>query len=204
LRLPRGALDHFHLRSTRALAWMEQVAFFRERFPEPAKREPPASIGALAQIFSQQGGARERAVDTLVRESVMPEIEDLFLRTLTYPPLTLLLRKIREIEPQMSADSRRLAAQVIGELGAASVWVVRKRLVATATRAILGARPLLEELERGGKAVDRSQAARGFARRLEAAVGELSGTPVVPAAIIERLARKVASGEPEEPENPEE
>jgi hypothetical protein len=204
LRLPRGALDHFHLRSTRALAWMEQVAFFRERFPEPAKREPPASTGALAQIFSQQGGARERAVDILVRESVMPEIEDLFLRTLTYPPLTLLLRKIREIEPQMSADSRRLAAQVIGELGAASVWVVRKRLVATATRAILGARPLLEELERGGKAVDRSQAARGFARRLEAAVGELSGTPVVPAAIIERLARKVASGEPEEPENPEE
>jgi len=169
----------------------------------PAKRQPPASIGALAQIFSQTGGARDRAVDILVRESVMPEIEDLFLRTLTYPPLTLLLRKLREIEPQLGADSRRLAAEVIGELGAASVWVVRKRLVATATRAILGARPLLDELERGGKAVDRSQAARGFARRLEAAVGELSGTPVVPAAIIERLAGKVASGEPEKPEDVE-
>ena len=207
VRVTRGALDHFHQRSTRALAWMEQVAFFRERFPEPAKREPPASIGALAQIFSQPGGARERAVDLLVRESVMPEIEDLFLRTLTYPPLTLLLRKIREIEPQLSADSRRLAAQVIGELGATSVWMVRKRLVATATRAILGARPLLEDIERGGKTVDRSQAARGFARRLEAAVSELSGTPVVPAAIIERLAGKVASSEAEKPgdaENPEE
>src|SRR4051812_8016334 len=203
LRVARGALDHFHQRSTRALAWMEQVALFRERFSEPAKREPPASIGALAQIFSQTGAARDRAVDVLVRESVMPEIEDLFLRTLTYPPLTLLLRKIREIEPQLSADARRLAAQVIGELGAASVWVVRKRLVATATRAILGARPLLEEIERGGKAVDRSQAARGFARRLEAAVSELSGTPVVPAAIIERLAGKVASGEPEKSEDAE-
>jgi hypothetical protein len=207
LRVPRGALDHFKQRSMRALAWMEQVAFFRERFPEATKREPPSSMSALAQIFSQQGGARERAVDVLVRESVMPEIEDLFLRTLTYPPLTLLLRKIREIEPQVSADTRRLAAQVIGELGAASVWAVRKRLIATATRAILGARPLLEEIERGGKAVDRSQAARGFARRLEAAVGELSGTPVVPLAIIERLAGKVATGEPDKPEdseNPEE
>ena len=203
LRVARGALEHFQQRSNRALGWMEQVAFFRERFPEPAKRQPPASIGALAQVFSQTGGARDRAVDILVRESVMPEIEDLFLRTLTYPPLTLLLRKLREIEPQLGADSRRLAAEVIGELGAASVWVVRKRLVATATRAILGARPLLDELERGGKAVDRSQAARGFARRLEAAVGELSGTPVVPAAIIERLAGKVASGEPEKPEDVE-
>src|SRR5256885_1130700 len=203
VRVPRGALDHFHQRSTRALAWMEQVAFFRERFPEPAKREPPASIATLAQIFSQSGGARERAVDVLVRESVMPEIEDLFLRTLTYPPLTLLLRKIHEIEPQLSADSRRLPAQVIGELGTASVWAVRKRLVATATRAILCARPLLEDLERGGKTVDRSHAAKGFARRLEAAVGELSGTPVVPAAIIERLAGKVASDEADKSEDAE-
>jgi hypothetical protein len=207
LRVPRGALDHFHQRSSRVLAWMEQVAFFRERFPEPARREPPPSTGALAQIFSQQGAPRERAVDVLVRESVMPEIEDLFLRTLTYPPLTLLLRSIREVEPQLSADSRRLAAEVIGELGTTSVWLVRKRLIATATRAILGARPLLDDIERGGKAVDRPQAARGFARRLEAAVSELSGTPVVPAAIIERLAGKVTSSEPDKPddaENPEE
>jgi len=195
LRVPRGALDHFEQRAARAAAWMEQVAFFRERFPVASKREPPASIGALAQIFSQSGSAKERAIDVLVRESVMPEIEDICQRTLTYPPLTLLLRKIRDIEPQLSADSRRLAAQVIGELGAASVWLVRKRLIATATRAILGARPLLEEIERGGKPVDRSQAARGFARRLEAAVSELSGTPVVPAAIIERLAGKVAEEE---------
>ena len=78
-----------------------------------------------------------------------------------------------------------------------------KRLVATATRAILGARALLADVERGGTAVDRSQAARGFARRLEAAITELPGTPVVPAAIIERLAGKVASDEPERPETPE-
>jgi len=203
LRVPRAAVDHFEQRALRAAAWMEQVAFFRERFPVAAKREPPSSIGSLAQTFSQSGTAKERAIDILVRESVMPEIEDIFLRTLTYPPLTILLGKIRDIEPQMSADSRRLAAQVIGELGAASVWGVRKRLVATATRAILGARPLLEEIERGGKPVDRSQAARGFARRLEAAVGELSGTPVVPAAIIERLAGKVATGDAEESDTPE-
>src|SRR4051794_34067928 len=53
LRISRGALDHFRERSTRALAWMGQVAFFRERFPEATRREPPASIGALAQTFSQ-------------------------------------------------------------------------------------------------------------------------------------------------------
>jgi hypothetical protein len=204
VRVPRGALEHFRQRSNRAIAWMEQVGFFRERFPEATRREPPAGVMALAQTFSPQGGPRDRAVDVLVRESVMPEIEDLFLRTLTYPPLKLLLHRIREIEPQMSADARRLAARVVGELGAASVWAVRKRLVATATRAILGARPLLEELARGGAAVDRSNAARGFARRLEAAVGELSGTPVVPPAIIERLAGEVASDEPEKPENPQE
>jgi hypothetical protein len=204
LRVRRGALDHFRQRSSRAVAWMEQVGFFRERFPEAARREPPPAVMALAQTFSSQGTPRERAVDVLVRESVMPEIEDLFLRTLTYPPLTLLLRRIREIEPQMGADAKRLAAGVVGELGATSVWAVRKRLVATATRAILGARPLLDELARGGAAVDRSHAAKGFARRLEAAVGELSGTPVVPAAIIERLAGEVASDKPEEPENPDE
>jgi hypothetical protein len=64
---------------------------------------------------------------------------------------------------------------------------VRKRLISTATRAILGARPLLEELDRGGLKVDRAQAARGFARRLEEAIGELSGTPVLPEAIVEKL-----------------
>ena len=204
LRVRRGALDHFRQRSSRAVAWMEQVGFFRERFPEAARREPPQALMALAQTFSSQGTPRERAVDVLVRESVMPEIEDLFLRTLTYPPLKVLLRRIREIEPQMGADAKHLAAGVVGELGGASVWAVRKRLVATATRAILGARPLLDELARGGATVDRSHAAKGFARRLEAAVGELSGTPVVPAAIIERLAGEVASDKPEAPANPEE
>ncbi|MFL5439137.1 MAG: hypothetical protein ACJ79W_08265 [Myxococcales bacterium] len=204
LRVRRGALDHFRQRSARAVAWMEQVGFFRERFPEAARREPPQAVMALAQTFSSQGTPRDRAIDVLVRESVMPEIEDLFLRTLTYPPMKLLLRRMRESEPQMSADAKRLAAGVVGELGTGSVWAVRKRLVATATRAILGARPLLDELARGGAAVDRSHAAKGFARRLEAAVAELSGTPVVPAAIIERLAGEVASDNPEQPVDPEE
>ncbi len=35
--------------------------------------------------------------------------------------------------------------------------------------------PLLDELERGGFKVDRTRAARGFARRLEEAVSEIPG-----------------------------
>jgi len=38
LRQPRGALEHFRLRSERALAWLEQLIFFRERFPAAAAR----------------------------------------------------------------------------------------------------------------------------------------------------------------------
>ncbi len=64
---------------------------------------------------------------------------------------------------------------------------MRTRLIAAVTRAILGARPLLEELERGGLRVERARAARGFARRLEEAVGELQGTRVLPASLIARL-----------------
>src|SRR5690349_25078677 len=29
LRMPRGALEHYRLRSTRAIAWMDQLVFFR-------------------------------------------------------------------------------------------------------------------------------------------------------------------------------
>jgi hypothetical protein len=203
LRMPRGALDHFRQRSARALAWMEQLLFFRERFPEPARRDPPQAIWSLAHTFLQRGNPRERAVDVLVRESVMPEIEEVFLRTLTYPPLKILLQRLRDVESQLGANSRRLAAQVLGDLDSSSVWAVRKRLVATATRAILGARPLLEEIERGGTAIDRTRAARGFARRLEEAVVGLSGTKVLPLAIIERLAGKVASGATDEPDDSE-
>jgi hypothetical protein len=199
LRMPRAGLEHFRLRSTRAMAWMEQLLFFRERFPAAARRDPPEGVGALAQTFSQHGSVRERAIDLLVRESVVPVIEDLFLRTLTYPPLNLVLQKIHEIEPQLSADARRLAAQIVGPLDSTSVWAVRRRLIASVTRAVLGARPMLEELERAGFTADRAGAARGFARRLEEAVGELSGTRVLPEALIERLAGKVVSGETKKP-----
>src|SRR5207302_875814 len=114
LRQPRGAVEHFRLRSSRVAAWMELFIFFRERFPA--------------------------------------------------------------------------AAAVLGEMKGKRLWIVRHRLVMTATRAVLASRPLLEELERGGFKIDRGRAARGFARRLEEAVGELPGERVVPQAIVERLA----------------
>jgi hypothetical protein len=123
-----------------------------------------------------------------VRESVLPEIEDLLQRALTYPPLQQLLQIAHGSDAQRSAEARRLAASVLGEMKGKRLWAVRRRLVATATRAILAARPLLEELERGGLRVDRRRAARGFARRLDEAVAELPGTRVVPQAIVEKLA----------------
>ena len=85
---------------------------------------------------------------------------------------------------------------MLGDLTNSSVWGVRKRLVSTATRAVLGARALLDELERGGMKVDRGRAARGFARRLEEAVSGLSGVRVLPEALIARLAGKVQEKAP--------
>jgi hypothetical protein len=187
LRQPRGAVELFRLRSSRAICWMDLFIFFRERFPAPAQRTPGEALYSLAQTFSRHDDVVEAAVDLLVRECILPELEEIVQRAITYPPLQLLLQRLRDSDPQRSADARRLAAEVLGELKGKRLWAVRKRLVATATRAILGARPLLEELDRGGLKVDRAQAARGFARRLEEAIGELSGTPVLPEAIVEKL-----------------
>ena len=80
---------------------------------------------------------------------------------------------------------------MLGHLSGTRLWRVRTRLVTTATRTLLAAKPLLDELERGGFKVDRTRAARGFARRLEEAVGELPGERVVPQALVARLAGKV-------------
>jgi len=191
LRVPRGALEHFRMRSARAMGWMEQIIFFRERFPAAAQRNPSGPLLGLAQTFSSRGSPRDAAVDLLVRESVLPEVEDLLQRSVTYPGLQMMLERLRENDAQRSAEAVRLAAEVLGELTSTSVWNVRRRLVATASRAILGARPLLAELERGGFKVDRGRAARGFARRLEEAVSALPGVRVLPEALIARLAGKV-------------
>ena len=187
LRQPRGAVEHFRLRAHRAMAWMDLFIFFRERFPTAAQRQPPEALYGMSQLWSRHGGALDSAVDLLVRECVMPEIEDLLQRTLKYPPLKVLLQRLRENDPQRSAEARRLAAEVLGDLSGARLWKVRTRLVATATRALLAARPLLEELERGGFPTDRTRAARGFARRLEEAVSELPG-----AALLESILHQLA------------
>lgn len=196
LRVPRAALEQFRVRSAHAMGWMEQLLFFRERFPTAAQRQPPDGVYALARLFGGDASPHEAAVDVLVRESVLPEIEDLLHRTVTYPGLRLMLERMRENDAQRSAEARRLAGSVLGELTGSSVWGVRKRLVSTATRAVLGARPLLEELERGGMKVDRGRAARGFARRLEEAISTLSGVRVLPEALIARLAGKVQEAQP--------
>ena len=200
LRVPRGALEQFRLRSQRAMGWMEQLLFFRERFPTAAQRNPPDSLYGLARLFGGYATPQDAAVDVLVRESVLPEIEDLLHRTVRYPGLQLMQERLREGEAQRSGEARRLAGSVLGELTSSSVWGVRRRLVSTATRAVLGARPLLEELERGGMKVDRGRAARGFARRLEEAVSALSGVRVLPEALIARLAGKVEEKPGEEAE----
>jgi hypothetical protein len=175
LRQPRGAVEHFRMRTTRAMAWMDLFIFFRERFPAPAHRQPPEGLYGLAQVFARRDDDLEAAVDLIVRECVMPEIEDLLARTLKYPPLQILMQRLRDTDPQRSADARRLAAEVLGELSGTRLWRVRTRLVTTSTRALIAARPLLDELERGGFKVDRTRAARGFARRLEEAVSEIPG-----------------------------
>lgn len=190
LRQPRGAVEHFRLRSQRAIAWMDAFIFFRERFPAAADRQPPDSLYNLPQLFCGSGDELDAATDLLVRECVMPEIEDILARVLTYPPLQLVLRNLREHDVQRSAEARRLAASVMGDLSGARLWRVRTRLVTTGTRALLAARPLLDELERGGFRIDRTRAARGFARRLEDTVSELPGAPVLQS-ILHQLAGSV-------------
>ena len=188
LRQPRGAVEHLRLRSTRAMAWMDLFIFFRERFPAPAQRTPPEALYGLARAFSHHDDPLEAAVDLLVHECVVPELEELLLRRVTYPGLQMLLEQARADDPQRSAEARRLASHVLGDLSGTRLWRVRKRLVATATRAVLGARPLLDELLRGGLAVDRTRAARGFVRRLEEAVSDLTGAKVLPEGLLEKLA----------------
>lgn len=190
LRQPRGAVEHFRLRAHRAMAWMDAFIVFRERFPAAAQRQPPEALYNLPQLLCGRGDELESATDLLVRECVMPEIEDILARTITYPGLQLLLKSLREHEAQRSAEARRLAASVMGDLSGGRLWKVRTRLVTTGTRALLAARPLLDELERGGFRIDRTRAAKGFARRLEEAVSELPGSPVLQS-ILHQLAGSV-------------
>lgn len=179
LRMPRGAMEHFRLRSQRALQWMDLVIFFRERFPAAAARPLPDALFSMAQLFSRHDDEVHAALDLVVRECVMPEIEDLLVRTVRYPPLQILFQRLRENDAQRSVDARRLAAAIIEDPSGAKLWKIRSRLVATSTRALLASKPLLDELERGGFKVDRTRAARGFAKRLEEAVGELPGAPLL-------------------------
>jgi hypothetical protein len=197
LRQPRGALEHFRLRSQRAMAWMDLFIFFRERFPAAAQRQPPEALYGLAQIFTSHGDPVDAATDLLVRESALAEIDELLAKTLTYPALQALYQRVRGNDPQRSADARRLAAEVLGELTGARQWKVRTRLVTTSTRALLAAKPLLDELERGGFKIDRTRAARGLARRLEEAVSELPGSP-----FLESVLHQLAGGEEPRPAAP--
>jgi hypothetical protein len=195
LRQPRGAVEHFRLRSLRAQAWMDLFIFFRERFPVPAQRQPPESLYSMSQVFGRHGDDVESSVDLLVRECVMPEIEEILGNFVKYPGLQALLQKQRETDAQRSADARRMAASVLHDLSGARLWKVRTRLISTGTRALLAARPLLEELERGGLKIDRTRAARGFARRLEEAVSELPGAPLLES-ILRQLAGSASLTEP--------
>src|SRR5438045_7622468 len=47
LRQPRGAVEHFRLRSHRAMAWMDLFIFYRERFAAAAQRQPPGSLYSM-------------------------------------------------------------------------------------------------------------------------------------------------------------
>src|SRR5260370_139666 len=143
LRQPRGAVEHYRLRTTRAMAWMDLFIFFRERFPAAAKHRPPESLYGLSRLFGRHEDELEAAVDLVVRECVMPEIEELLGRTLTYPPLRELLQRLRANDPQRSADARRLAAAVLGELSGTRLWRVRSPLLTHATRPRLAPQPPL-------------------------------------------------------------
>ena len=188
LRLSRAPIEHFQTRSRRAAAWMDQLVFFRERFPRACEEAPPHALFSFARSFTEHGDSLEAAVDLLVRECVIPEVEELLQKALPYPPLQQLLARLREGETQRSGQARKLASSVLGELSGARLWRVRRRLARSAGRAILGARPLLDELEHAGLPADRARAAKGFARRLEEAISELSGRRVLPAVLVTRLA----------------
>ncbi len=190
LRQPRGAVEHFRIRTTRAMAWMDLFIFFRERFPAAAQRQQPEALYGLAQLFKVHGDDIEASCDLIVREAIIPEIEEILGRTLTYPPLQTLLKRLHEGDPQRSADARRMAAEVMGEISGARLWKVRTRLITTATRALLASKALMDELERGGFKVDRTRAARGFAKRLEEAVSELPGGP-----LLENILHQLAGSE---------
>src|SRR4051794_24720478 len=131
LRMPRGAMEHFRLRTQRAMAWMDLFIFFRERFAAAAARPLPDGLFAMSQIFARHDDELDTALDLVVRECVMPEIEDLVFRTVRYPPLQILLQRLRENDPQRSAEARRLAATVIEDPSGARLWKIRTRLVAT-------------------------------------------------------------------------
>jgi hypothetical protein len=196
LRMPRGAVEHFRLRTQRAVAWMDLFIFFRERFAAATAHQPPDSLFSMGQLFSRHDDL-EAALDLVVRECVMPEIEEMLFKHLKYPPLQALFQKLRDSDTQRSAEARRLAATVISDPSGARLWKIRTRLVTTATRTLLAAKPLLDELERGGFKVDRARSARGFARRLEEAVGELPGAP-----LLESLLHQLAGAEPTERPEP--
>lgn len=195
LRLPRGAVEHFRLRARRAAAWMDLYIFFRERFSAAAQRQPPEALYGLAQLFKAQDDDLDSACSLIVREAIVPQIEEVLSRSLTYPPLQALLQSLRSVDGQRSAEARKLAAEVLGDLSGARLWKFRTRLVTAATRALLAAKPLLDELERGGFKVDRTRAARDFARRLEEAVSELPGGPLLEN-ILRQLAGPAGDGTP--------
>src|SRR5439155_753144 len=135
----RRAARHLRRRAHRAIAWMNLFIFFRERFPVRAQRHTPDALYNMAQLFGSHGDEVEAAVDLLIRECVMAEIEEILSRTLTYPPLQMLLQILRETDAQRSAEARRLAAPILGDLSGARLWKVRTRLVTTRTRALLAA-----------------------------------------------------------------
>jgi hypothetical protein len=197
LRMPRGAVEDFRMRTQRAMAWMDLFIFFRERFAAAASRPPPDGLFAMAQLFTRHDDELEAALDMVVRECVMPEIDELLYRSLRYPPLQILFQRLRESDAQRSAEARRLAATVIQDPSGARLWKIRTRLITTSTRVLLASKPLMDELERGGFKVDRTRAARGFARRLEEAVGELPGAPLL-GSLLHQLAGQAEPTSPGE------
>src|SRR5207245_10052116 len=139
LRHPRGAVEHFRQRADRAIAWMDLFIFFRERFPAAAQRQPPEALYNIAQLLGSHGDDLEAAADLLVRECAMAEVEEVLARTLTYPPLQALMQNLREHDAQRSAEARRLAAAILGDLPSARQLKVRKHLAMTATLTVAAA-----------------------------------------------------------------